>query len=138
MRSELEKQLSDSAKSCIVIHEGNVISRDGRGVSPLLQLVSEYGNTLSGCEIADVVVGKAAASLMILLKARAVYGRVMSEPALKLLCENNVLAEYGKLVPLIRNRADTGTCPLEQAVYDAKTPQQALERINEFLQSVKK
>lgn len=133
MQNALSAALKQSGKSCLFIFNDTAEAKDGRGVSPLLELYRAYGDSRAGCRIADVVVGKAAASIMILLGAKEVYGEVMSEPAKALLDKYGVDAEYGKLVPLIRNRTNDGFCPLEMATGDAETPAQALQKIEEFL-----
>ena len=71
------------------------------------------------------MIGKAAAMLYIQLGAVAVRGHVMSEAGLAMLQSHHVEAAYDELVPMIRNRANTGMCPIEQSVRDIDDPAQA-------------
>ena len=88
---------------------------DERSVRPLLDWLYS-GNKFAGYRICDRVIGRAAAFLNILLGVREVYADVMSEPAKKLLEDNNVTVNYGTLVPEILNVTKDGPCPLETAV----------------------
>ncbi len=54
---------------------------------------------MKGAGIADKVIGKAAASLMVLGGIRQVYTDVISQPALALLCNANIEVSYVRLVP---------------------------------------
>ena len=67
-----------------------------------------------------------AALLLLHAGVSAVYGEVLSQPAKELLEANGIAVEFGTLVPGIRNRADTGPCPMEQAVENITDPAQAL------------
>lgn len=49
--------------SVAVCRAGEVMTRDGRGIAPLLAIASEE-NALRGASVADLIVGKAAALLM--------------------------------------------------------------------------
>ena len=83
------------------------------------------GQRLDGFSASDRVIGKAAAMLYIQLGAVAVRGHVMSEAGLAMLQSHHVEAAYDELVPMIRNRANTGMCPIEQSVRDIDDPAQA-------------
>lgn len=75
--------------------------------------------------VADKIIGKAAALLLILGGAKAVYGEVMSENAHRLLTEAGLEVQYGSLVPYIVNRKEDGMCPMEQAVAGLSDPKEA-------------
>ena len=80
---------------------------------------------------ADRIVGKAAAFLYVLLGVRTVYAPLMSVPARETLHAHGIEAIADTVVPAIRNRTDTGFCPMESAVWDISDPceaKAALER----------
>ena len=53
----------------LVVSNGTVSVFDGRGVSDLYRILNEDPSLLDGADIADKVVGKGAAALMLLGKA---------------------------------------------------------------------
>lgn len=134
--TDLILRLSEGEYSCLVELGDRLIEKSGMGVSPLLAVYNQFGNSLSGCRVADTVIGKAAASIIVLLGAREAYGEIMSEPGLRLLSEHGIAASYGSLVPKIQNRKKDGACPLESAVAAANTPTEALQAINDFLKAI--
>jgi len=48
-----------------------------------------------------------------------------------------VFVSFSTLVPAIRNRDNTGFCPIETAVLDCDCPQQALIKIKNRLKELK-
>ena len=75
--------------------------------------------------------GKAAAFLYVLLGVRTVYAPLMSVPARETLRAHGIEAIADAVVLAIRNRTDTGFCPMESAVWDISDPceaKAALER----------
>ncbi len=105
-----------------------------RGVKPLLARLNDprFENTFA----ADKVIGKAAAFLYVLLKVRAVHTLVISEPALAVLRQNGIEVSFDECVSAIRNRTNTGFCPMETAVWDITEPTAALTAIKEKLQQL--
>ena len=83
------------------------------------------GTDLSGASAADRIVGKAAAFLYVLLGVRTVYAPLMSVPARETLRAHSIEAIADTVVPAIRNRTDTGFCPMESAVWDISDPHEA-------------
>lgn len=104
-----------------------------RGVADLYRLLMDNPEFLKHAAIADKVVGKAAASLMILGDVREVYAKVISSPALALFHASCVSVSYDKVVPHIINRAQTGWCPLEQKCYSLSSPDDCFRAINDFI-----
>lgn len=66
----------------LVVANGDVCTFDGRGISDLYNLLSEDPEFLRGASVADKVVGKGAAALMILGGVKEVFADVVSRPAL--------------------------------------------------------
>ena len=91
-----------------------------------------------GFYAADKVVGKAAALLYCLLGVRCVYGAVMSDAAVKVLRRNGIEAYWGRLTENIRNRTNTGLCPMEAATMHIDDPEEALDVILATLKSLQK
>lgn len=125
-----------------LLHEGNhslvvanaeVRTFDGRGVADLYGLLRQDPEFLRGAIIADRVVGKAAAALMISGGVKEVFADVVSRPALRFLRQYGVTAGCGTVVPHIINRTRTDWCPLEIRCRDCRSPQECLEQVEEFI-----
>ncbi len=115
--------------------DGNIHRYSQRGVKDLLTLVSEHPEVLKGALIADKAVGKAAAACMVTGGINHVYADVMSQPALALLQQHGVKAEYGTLVDHIINRTGTDWCPMEKASRDENDPIAIIQIIKDFFNS---
>lgn len=110
-----------SERTCVVVWEGEekeaYVSRQ-KGIRPLMELLAVEKEPFRGGVIADKVFGRAAAFLAVYGKAEAVYANIISETAYSLLKEAGIPCEYVKIVPYIINRAKTGKCPMEEAVWN--------------------
>lgn len=135
---ELSKMLKDSQCSLVVSKDGKTATYNGSGLRPLLQLLDNAPRTLSGAQVADKVVGKAAASVMVAAGVKGVYTPLISKPALAMLTAHNIHASYDSLVPNILNRDKSALCPLEKATQSASTPQQALAAIRQAILRMQK
>lgn len=135
---EKAKMLLNKTDCTCVLCNGDIILTDNRrGVRPLLDLLE--GNTdVAGFAVADKVVGKAAAYLYCLLNIQYLYAQVISQPALDVLAKTDITVEYGQLVPAIQNRTKDGFCPMERAVWNVDSAQDALIAIQETLAQLQK
>lgn len=101
---------------CIALCKGNsIIVDDKHGIRPMLDFITKQWD-LTGYSVADIVVGKAVATLFVYSKIKAVYAEVLSKPALEYLNAHDIEVEYGTLVDNISNRAGDGICPMELCV----------------------
>lgn len=121
----------------VLCRNGALLTSDSRGVAPMVAFLRE-GRALEGYAAADRVVGKAAAWLFILAGVRAVYAATLSEGGRELLTRHGIPVQYETLTPTIRNRDNTGICPMEQAVAEATDPADALRRIEERMAQLAK
>ena len=85
-----------------------------RGVVDLYELLVQDSEFLHNSELADKVIGKGAAVLMIKGGVMRVYADVISAPALELLRTNGVDVTFQTEVANIKNRAGTDMCPVEK------------------------
>ena len=135
MKNAIDLLNEKNATCVILVGDKTIISRD-RGVKPLLDIIDENYN-IKGAIAADKVVGKAAAMLYMLLDIKELHAFVISELALKALSKSTINVTYDHVVPMIRNRTDTGFCPMEQATADIDNPQDALVAIKTTLEKLK-
>lgn len=121
--------LLSSASTIAVVSDGEVFTSQERGVKPLLHLLTEKKGFLKGASVADKVIGKAAALLMVLGEIKEVHTLIISEPAIKVFEKHNIPCFYDKKVTRIVNRTGDGLCPMETLCLDVENPQEAFERI---------
>ena len=124
--------LSQENCTCVLCKGEKVFRSNRRGVAPLLEFLNS-GEDFQGFSAADKVVGKATAFLYCLLGIQTLYARVLSVPAMQVLQQYGISFSYDCLVEGIRNRENTGPCPMEKATRDAKTPEEALSAIIQTL-----
>ena len=105
------------------------------GVKDLFRLLKEEPEWLRGALVADKVVGKGAAALMVLGGVEELYTEVISRPALELLERHQVRVSFTTLVEQISNRTQTGPCPIESRCSGCQTPEECLRKIEEFILS---
>lgn len=117
----------------LVVRNGHVATFDSRGVADLFNLLNDDPEFMQGADVADKVVGKGAAALMISGKIHAVYADVISQPALALLSTSPVKVSYGMVVPNIINRKGDGICPVETLCLPCTTADECLPLITSFL-----
>jgi hypothetical protein len=133
------RQLKENADFTCVICEANeglkTYTSTERGVKPLLGWLETKELTV-GFAAADRVVGKAAAYLYVLLGAAYVYAPVMSAKALDVFKRYGIDAECDICPDGIINRAGNGPCPMENAVADVDTPEEALVTVRAKLKEM--
>ena len=122
--------------TCAVYQDEKVYKSKKRGVVPLLEWLKS-GENFQDFAAMDKVVGKAAAFLYLLLGVRSVYALVISEEAERVLLSHGVAVEYADKVAAIRNRTNTGFCPMEQAVWEIEDENQAHAIILQTLERLK-
>ena len=123
--------LLTSASTIAVVSNGEVFTSQERGVKPLLHLLTEKKGFLKGASVADKVIGKAAALLMVLGEIKEVHTLIISEPAIKVFEKYNIPCFYDKKVDRIINRTGDGLCPMETLCLDVDDPQEAFNLITE-------
>lgn len=122
------QKLLDGGYTCVVLVDNCEYNSFERGVKPLITFL-QMKRAFSGAVAADKCVGAGAAHLYVLLGVRAVWAGVMSSAAVEVLTKHGIEIVYEQVVPHIINRKGDGICPIEKAVANAKTSQEAYGRI---------
>ena len=135
-RQELITQLHALQCSCIIHNNGATRTFHERGVKDLHRLLTQEPEILSGASLADKVVGKGAAALMIAGGVAWVYADVISQAAMELFEQSRVEVQYAEIVPNIINRAGTDICPVEKLCRDCKTAAECLPLIDKFIKEM--
>lgn len=123
--------------SCVIANGSRLEQFHERGVKDLHHLLHNDKALLDGAFIADKVVGKGAAALMIAGGVKAVYADVMSRAALSLFQHHGLEVEYGLLVDNIINRTGTDICPVEKLCAQCLTAKECLPLIEDFVSKLK-
>ena len=108
-----------------------------KGVIDLFQLLSDEPAFLQGASMADRVVGRGAALLMVKGGVKEVFAFVLSHPALDVLRQAGITISYDTLQPNIINRTGTDICPVEKLTADTTNPDEAFRLIGNFLNGTK-
>ena len=117
----------------------HVWAYDGRGIADLMTLLKTHPEQLKGASLADKVVGKAAAALMIEGGATEVYAHMISKAALALFSTHpEISVTYGTVVDHIINHDHTGWCPMEQLCHQIATASECVAAIELKLKQLKK
>lgn len=120
----------------LVVANGNVFRTfNRRGVADLYRLLREEPEFLRGAVVADKVVGKAAAALMLLGSVAELHTDIISGKAIELLHGSSLRYAYDLEVPHIINRTQDGWCPLETRCRDCRTAEECLIQIEAFIAS---
>lgn len=133
MKQQLVLKLHAEQCSCVVFNHATTRLFHERGVKDLHKLLRTEAEWLRGAMIADKVVGKGAAALMVAGGVGWVYAEVISQAALELLHEHGIEVKAGRTVPNIINRKGDDICPVEKLCLRCHTIDECLEKIDEFL-----
>ena len=115
----------------IVIYksDASVVLSNDRGVAPLMKFLKEDKEQLRDSMVADKVIGKAAALLMVCAGVKEVYTPTISVPAVEVFEKHNVKITYDKVVERIINRTGDGLCPMETLCLNVENPEEAFDLI---------
>lgn len=135
---ELIERLQQSGCSLVVCDSlGQTTTYNKKGVRDLVWLLDNEPWRLQGAYVADKVVGKAAAGLMVCANVANVYGMTMSRQALPLFDDAGIPYEYEELVDAIIIPEGDNRCPLEQIVEDAVTAEDVELLLREHFEEMK-
>ena len=84
--------LARGGYSCVIADRDRVMTSRARGIAPLLER-AERSERLEGAFVADRIIGKAAAMLLVVMRVASVYGQIMSREAEALLSANGIEVE---------------------------------------------
>lgn len=141
MMTDIQKKAIDilhtEGCSCVIVNGDEIVRCHERGVKDLYRIFKSRPALLSGAFIADKVIGKGAAAIMVAGGVVSVYTDVISRPALELFGQSGIKVESPLCVDNIINRAGTGICPVEQLCAACKTAEECLPLIEGFINKMK-
>ncbi len=130
--SQLIEELERKGLS-LLIYRGReaIYSSSEGGVMPLLRAVDLIGlEGLRGSVVADKVIGKAAALLIIYFQASEAHAILISSQAREVFLKRGLKHSYRRETPHILNRDGSDICPFEKLVMDITEPEEAYRRIS--------
>ncbi len=118
---EMKEILHQKNASLVVFYaSGEIKEYYQNRIKDIKNILQENPNALKGAIVADKVIGKVAASILAVAGVKQIYADVMSQYAIPVLDENRILYEYSKKVDYIRNKDNTGMCPMENKYKEEK------------------
>lgn len=137
---DIAKELLGKEKLALaIVKDGKLVfSSYERGIKPLYTAVEQLKDELEGSSVADKVTGKAAAMLCKYANIKELNTKLISENAINVFKETTIIYEYGESAPFIKNRDETGMCPVETLSLKTNNINELLPEIANFLESLKK
>ena len=132
----------DGCSLVIRDNEGMVTTYNKKGVRDLVWLLDNYPQRLKDAQIADKVIGKAAAGLIACAQdaqqtsKTKVYADVMSRKAVPLLETAGIDFSFGEMVDHIVIPDGDNRCPLEAIVAEAHTAKQVEQMLRRHFQEM--
>lgn len=125
-------QLNANSLSLLVRNHGLTTQHENRGVQDLLTLIQNDPKRLKGAVVADKIIGKAAAALMIAGGVKEVHTNIICTPARELFENAGVVVKAREEVPMILNRDQTGQCPIDSRLNEAATVEECVAILQEM------
>ena len=122
--------------SLVVKNHGIVTTYSKPGVRDLEYLLDHDPEMLHGATIADKVIGKAAAAMVVVGGVKELYAEVLSKKAIPFLEEAGIAYTYGTLVDTIKEEGDR--CQLEKITAPATTPEETVALLRTHFEEKKR
>lgn len=129
------KELLKDNITLALVKDEKVITSTLTGIKPLIKLLNENTN-LKGFSIADKIVGKAQAMLIVKAGIKEVYAKVLSKNGESILKKYNINYTYEVLTDQIINHQKTDICPMEKVVKDIDDIERAYIELKEKVTSM--
>ena len=130
--AEMKALVEKGEASCVAARDGVIVGKaSGKGLKPLFELLT--AGKLAHSFVIDKVIGRAAAAICVVGKAKKVHAILMGADALTLLKAHGVEAVAEKTVPKILNRDLSDSCPMEQTVDGIDDPAEMVKALKSRL-----
>lgn len=129
-----KKYLEEDNLALAVVKNGELIYKSQeKGIKPMYFLAINEKGILKGTSIADKVIGKGAAMLCSYIGAKELYAQLISEGAIKVLEEENIVYTYDRICPYIKNREKSDMCPVEKIATNVDDMETLLGELGKLL-----
>ena len=130
--------LEETGNSLMIYKNGELIFESSlKGIRPHLKAINELGEKLEDTLVVDKILGRAAAFLVIYIKAAEAMTVVLSTPGKRVLEKYSVKFSYREEVPHIKMENGVIYCPFERMVQGIEDPDKAYKAIIEKMNSFK-
>lgn len=124
-------------KCSLVVKNHDIVTTYSKpGVRDLEYLLDHDPEMLHGATIADKVIGKAAAAMVVVGGVKELYAEVMSKKAIPFLEEAGIAYTCGTLVDTIKEEGDR--CQLEKITAPATTPEETVALLRTHFEEKKR
>jgi hypothetical protein len=130
----------DRSRMCLMIwrHAEVIFSSPSKGIRPHLEAIERLGKErLRDTVMADKIVGRAAALLMLYSVPAEVHAGVITTKARELLEASGILAYHNAEVSAIKEKDGRIYCPFEAMVQGISNPEKAYNAIVSKIKSMK-
>ncbi len=111
---QIKEILNKKDASLVVAYKNGTVKEYYQDrIIDLVSILKENENALKESILADKVIGKVAASIMVVAGVKQIYANKLSKFAVPVLESANIIYSYGELVEYIKNKDKTGMCPME-------------------------
>lgn len=131
---ELIEKLKDEKLSIIT---SNGYKSSDNGIKPILLRINENRYFFKDLSVADKIIGKASAMLLVYSGVKEVNALVLSKSGQEILEKYHVKYSYEELVEYIINRKGDGMCPMEMTVKDIDDLENAYSALNDKVKELK-
>ena len=130
----------DETGMCLMVYEGNrvIFQSNSKGVRPHLEAIDTLGSRLKGSLMADKIVGRAAALLILYCGAMEVHAGVITRGGREVLERSGVKLFIGEETEHIKMVDGRIYCPFEAMVQGIDDPEKAYHAILEKMESLRK
>ena len=131
---DMLRELNEQNLSLVVRNHGRQTTYTQHGVRDLYDL--QQTTLLHGAAVADKIVGKGAATLMIAGGVKYVTTEAISREAIDMLRGAGIEVAYHEVLDYIPNRDHTGECPIERSLHGYTDPARCLPIVNAMVESM--
>lgn len=129
-----KKIMLDQQLNFVLVKNGQVLLQSNKGgIMPIFENFNSHPEKFRGAAVADRVIGYAAAILLSELKISELYTDLISNRAIEILAEHQIITSYKKKVPEILNKKKDDLCPMEQLSIDNPEAHELNQRIKHFI-----
>lgn len=129
--SAFVEELREKGLSLMIYRDGELVfSSFGRGITPLLDAVEALGlEHLHGAIVVDKFIGRAAALIIVHVKASEAHAALISAGAKEVFRKHGLRHLFADETDVIAGSDGVGLCPFERLVMDISDPAEAYAMI---------
>lgn len=125
-----KQRLIQKNLSLVIVKNGRVLfETESHGINGLLKVIKQLQDNMTGSSVADRIVGRAAALLLVYSGVVAVFAVTVSDSGIEVLKNNHVFHEFERRVPRILDSKKVDVCPFERLVAKFSDPKEAYEEL---------